>query len=177
MKALEFYNEIICNTLSSFEVRDQAIVGGYARDKYYGLTPKDMDICIVPTSVHTIGTILSLLTQLGINYEYFECYDSKSHQQFKEMLYGVVRVFCDDMPVDILVSKLDSVQEYIDAFDYNLNQYKMLPTGTSLYFGLPDLNPEKCLQLVNLRRDTVDARKVKMRKKWEVMYNIIIGKE
>lgn len=177
MKALEFYNEIICNTLSSFEVRDQAIVGGYARDKYYGLSPKDMDICLVPTSRHVIGTILSLLTQRGLHYEYFECYDSTSHQQFKEMLYGVVRVYCDDMQVDLLVSKLDSVQEYIAAFDYNLNQYKLTSAGVPVYSGLPDLNPEKCLQLVNLRRDTIDARKVKMRKKWEVMYNIIIGKE
>ena len=166
MKALEFYNEIICNTLSSFEVRDQAIVGGYARDNYYGLAPKDMDICLVPTSRLAISTILSLLTQRGLHYEYFECYDSTSHQQFKEMLYGVVRVYCDDMQVDILISKLPSVQDYVAAFDYNLNQYALNPEGVPVYVGLDDLNPEHCMLLLNLRNDTIPERKHKMELKW-----------
>lgn len=175
MKALEFYNQVICK-LGSFKIRGHAIVGGYARDMYFGFKPKDMDVCVVPYADRVARYDIELKSQeLGLSTEYFECYDSTNHKQFKEMLYGVLRVYCEDMQVDILISKLPTVQDYIDAFDYNLNQYAINPQGVPFYAGLPDLNPTKCNLLLNLRRDTIDERKEKMAKKWVAIYNHMRG--
>lgn len=166
MKALEFYRTVICKFRPS-QVRSHAIVGGYARDMYYGFKPKDMDICVVPcNSFATKMDLLSKCSELGLPTKYYEGYESTDVKQFREMLHGVLKVTCEDMQVDILISNLPDVQSYVDAFDYNLNQYTISPDGTPLYVGLPDLNPEYCMLLLNLRNDTLPERKHKMETKW-----------
>lgn len=170
MKAIDVV-ELIKTTCSDV-TSGVVIVGGYARDMYFGITPKDIDVCVVPVGHHKefLHKAKSVLSQFLVNFEVFAGYASTNNQQFDEMLFCVLRAYAEDMQVDFLISKLPSVQAYVDAFDYNLNQYVAVGFGNKLiplYAGEDDNDITVCRELINLRTDTVPERKAKMQAKWE----------
>lgn len=149
------------------------IVGGYARDLYYGLTPKDIDVCITPVLMSNCKSVFAeceklseILSVLGVKSQVMQSYYRVSAGQFNEMLYGVMKITCDDMEIDLLFSKLPTVADYVSAFDYNINQYVLGSNGAAMYLGDTHNDPEKCGKLINLRTDTVPVRKAKMQAKW-----------
>lgn len=150
------------------------IVGGYARDTFFGIKPNDIDVCITSRNFNNhkqvfnhMGILSRFLSKMGIGSAVMQAYYRVSEGQFNEMLYGVMKVECSDYNIDLLFSKLDTTGDYVDAFECNINQYVMDSLiDKPRYTGSPDYNPVNCKQLWFLRSDTPDSRKEKMMLKW-----------
>lgn len=128
------------------------IVGGYARDKFFGLTPKDMDICVAVGKQDDEEDIASINSHIE-NILFRACYE---HKLFVErMCFGMYNDHASDRacgvikyPEDgidvILYRDCGTVQDIINSFDFNLNQFSVYEEAGAdeyipIYSGSTDL--------------------------------------
>ena len=105
-----------------------AIAGGYARDMFYGVMPKDIDVIVVG---HMDPTRL-----MDAMKEHGYILDGSSVASGEESTWKYVWQFScpGKLDVDVLVSYEASVLQAIDTFDCNLNQF-ILWNGEPSYLG------------------------------------------
>lgn len=117
--------DIIKGTLGT----DHCIAGGYARDLFYGCEPKDMDVGVFNAEAIDILDILGLLeTEDLIVKSYIDDAELFAAHYEGNHIAGVVTckggidlIFCNEL--------VTSTQEWINTFDYNLNQFTLVETG------------------------------------------------
>jgi hypothetical protein len=100
------------------------IAGGYARDKFFNRTPRDLDIVIFNLSEARISSkfygILAYCDMTGVTAKHsIQSEDSEYHS---DRVFGVITLFGG---IDLIFwnSGFETIQQVMDGFDYNLNQF------------------------------------------------------
>lgn len=136
------------------------VAGGYPRDIFFGLEPKDIDCWVewVPPADGigrgNMDVIEERLEDLGIPFEEFNMYGTADDRH----RLAVLR--CPGLDI-IFMETLDGL---IEGFDFNINQFFMEIEIGPVYCGNTDLNKG----LVQLKYDQrVEERKQRMQDKWQ----------
>lgn len=135
------------------------IAGGCARDLFFGVVPKDIDIICAGTDPETVSKALDAG---GYVYEKFPKYHTGSDS---DRLQGVWKL--ESCGIDVILYETDDVHEAIGKFDYNLNQMAIvgiqrgIDGATVRFLGEHDWS-----NLVRLREDARGSRAEKMEAKW-----------
>jgi hypothetical protein len=138
----------------------QAIIaGGCARDIFFGVKPKDIDIIVVDT---TMGDVEITLREANVAAVGFHMY--RGEVTSDRIIGGYKLTGCD---IDVILYRCTSITEAIDAFDFNLNQFAISGTqhgidGAHVRF----VGKHHWGQLVAVREDTTAARKGRMIEKF-----------
>jgi len=111
------------------------ILGGYARDKYHGKEPKDLDIIVYNTGEVPISTMIKLemAMQKYVHKEH-EGSDDGGDGRIEEVLTYKI----EGIVVDLIfwTKKHTTVESVINSFDYNINQYIYdFKSGVSSFLG------------------------------------------
>ncbi len=135
------------------------IAGGYARDTFFGVEPKDIDCWVewVPPADGigrgNMDEIEQRLYDMGIPFEEFNMYGTEDDR------YRLAVLRCPGMDI-IFMETLDGL---IEGFDFNINQFYWEHGVGPVYVGKTDLNQG----LVQLKFDPrVEERKWRMQQKW-----------
>lgn len=181
MKAIDVVKLVKRLLPASYTVK---IVGGYARDIGFGMSPSDIDVGIIlPTVDQDEQYVFQLmealsrdLSMFGIRSEVVQAYGSKEGDcvmegSFSSRLFGDLCVYCSDFKVDFLFSRRDSIQAMVSDFDHNINMYILDSehTKTPLFLGPINDNPRICHKLIRYRDDNTipEQRRQSMQAKWE----------
>ena len=113
-----------------------AIAGGYARDTYYGVVPKDKDIIIVSLEDEQLEALEDFLNPLLDIEKLAEDYDNSR----------IIKIWQLKGDIDVIYNSANTLEEAIDTFDYNINQYVMVE-DRAVFLGsnegtLVQLNPK-----------------------------------
>lgn len=135
------------------------IAGGAARDIFFGVAPKDVDIICAGVDHYRITDIL---LKANLNFKQFPKYHTGSDS---DRLAGVWKV--EESNIDIILYDTECVSEAIGKFDYNLNQFAVVGVhrgidGAYVRF----MGDQHWSQLVRLRDDARGPRAAKMEDKW-----------
>ena len=135
------------------------IAGGCARDLFFGVEPKDIDIICAGTDPETVSKALD---EGGFSYEKFPKYHTGSDS---DRLQGVWKI--EGCEIDVILYETDCVSEAIQKFDYNLNQFSISGIqrgieGATIRF----MGDKHWSNLVQLREDARGSRAEKMEAKW-----------
>jgi len=106
-----------------------AIAGGYARDLFFGVMPKDIDVVVVGHMDPT--RLLDAMKEHG----YVLTESDEEYPESEATWTHVYQFSCPHkLDVDVLVSPEADVLAAIDTFDCNLNQF-ILRNGEPTYLG------------------------------------------
>lgn len=135
------------------------IAGGAARDIFFGVAPKDVDVICAGVEHEKVSDVL---TAANVNFKKFPKYHTGSDS---DRLAGVWKLV--DCDIDVILYDTESVSEAIDKFDYNLNQFAVVGThrgidGAYVRF----VGEHHWSKLVRLREDARGPRAAKMEEKW-----------
>lgn len=135
------------------------IAGGCARDCFFGVEPKDIDIICAGSTPETVSRALD---EGGYSYEKFPKYHTGSDS---DRLQGVWKI--EGSNIDVILYETDCVFEAIQKFDYNLNQFCIVGIqrgieGAKIRF----VGEHHWSNLVRLREDARGSRAEKMEAKW-----------
>jgi hypothetical protein len=137
----------------------QAIIaGGCARDIFFGVKPKDIDIIVVDCSVNELNGLLAEANVASRLYHFYG--DSQSDRIVACWKFQSV-------DIDVVLYDCETVTEAIDALDFNLNQFAIVGTrhgidGASVRF----LGDDHWRKLVPVRQDFTPERHQKMLMKY-----------
>lgn len=96
-----------------------AIAGGYARDLFFGVMPKDIDVVV-------IGYVdATQIVQAFKEHGYALTADNSTYDDAEHFIWERVLQFScpDKLDVDILLAPHPDVLAAVNAFDCNLNQF------------------------------------------------------
>ncbi|WP_085589329.1 hypothetical protein [Pseudomonas sp. B14(2017)] len=93
------------------------IAGGCARDIFFGVKPKDIDII---TAGADFTKVMIALDHFNVPFTIQPFYDTNESDRVK----GCFKI--QNLPVDVIVYDYDCVTEAVDNFDYNLNQFAVV---------------------------------------------------
>lgn len=135
------------------------IAGGCARDLFFGVVPKDIDIICAGTDPETVSRALD---EGGFKYHKFPKYHTGSDS---DRLQGVWKI--EGSEIDVILYEVECVTEAIAKFDYNLNQFYIAGMqrgieGSTIRF----MGQQSWRNLVRLREDARGDRAEKMETKW-----------
>lgn len=135
------------------------IAGGCARDLYFGVIPKDIDIICAGSDP---ATVASALDAMNLTYQSFPKYHTGSDS---DRLQGVWKIAGSE--IDVILYDVECVSEAIQKFDYNLNQFAITGVqrgieGAQIRF----MGAHHWDKLVRLREDARGPRAAKMEAKW-----------
>lgn len=135
------------------------IAGGAARDIFFGVAPKDVDIICAGVDHYRITDIL---LKANLSFKQFPKYHTGSDS---DRLAGVWKI--EESNIDIILYDTECVSEAIGKFDYNLNQFAVVGVhrgidGAYVRF----MGDQHWSQLVRLRDDARGPRAAKMEEKW-----------
>lgn len=139
------------------------IAGGFARDIYFGVEPKDIDIVVAAGSIHDdVGEAHRIVG------EFLE-YANVQHLGFRKYAENasdrLVGGFKCVGNVDVVLYNTKVAFEAVDAFDFNLNQFiitgRTFETAYATFEGTDGYH-----DLVPVRDDYSPARFAKMREKF-----------
>lgn len=137
------------------------IAGGFARDVYFGVEPKDIDIVVAKgygdaAMVH--AELSKHLEHYGVQHLGFRMYSESACDR----LIGGFKCAGN---VDVVLYDTDLALEAVDAFDFNLNQFVL--TGRTFETAYVSFEgTEGYHELVPVREDYTSARFAKMREKF-----------
>ena len=132
---------------------DCIIAGGFARDKFFEATPKDIDIICAGVSHEVIATLFEETATQTRSYPKYNGPES-------DRLAGVWKIL--DTNIDVILYEVPTALEAVSKFDYNLNQFVYNEdTEESRYVGEGNWH-----KLVRLRDDARGSREEKMRQKF-----------
>lgn len=100
------------------------IAGGCARDIFFGVKPKDIDIIVADTSMDVVEALLAEANLAAVG---FHLYRGESTSD--RIIGGFKLVGAD---IDVVLYRCTSVSEAIDAFDFNLNQFAIVDTRNGI---------------------------------------------
>lgn len=131
------------------------IAGGAARDIFFGVKPKDIDIIVVDTTMDAVENTLREATVAAVGFHMYR------GEVTSDRIIGGYKIAGVD--IDIVLYRCESVAEAIDAFDFNLNQFAIVDTrhgvdGAFVRF----VGKHHWGQLVAVREDTTASRKGRM---------------
>lgn len=154
------------------------IAGGCARDLYFGLVPKDIDIVVYGEDDCSDGYQQNLENYIET---YFDkdytpntlwsnpCIGSFNHYngpKVKERIAHIWKVYDEDF--DILLYRSESRRAVMDAFDFNINQFIINPvTHQAEYYGYCTLE-----DLVSIRGDHEYSRGEYMEEKHKMLLKL-----
>ncbi|APU00358.1 hypothetical protein fHeYen301_25 [Yersinia phage fHe-Yen3-01] len=149
------------------------IAGGFARDLAYCVKPKDMDLLFTADARDSNADVFAdmcdysdALSKLGYKVAIYQAYDqSDKPGDFNDRLFGCMKVEGFDVDVDLLFSKYESIGEILEHFDFNINQFYILPYSKPIYAR--GVKPDTLVQL----KDVSEQRKEYMTAKFEVLNN------
>jgi hypothetical protein len=135
------------------------IAGGCARDLFFGVDPKDIDIICAGSTPEAVSMALDAG---GYSYKTFPKYHTGSDS---DRLQGVWKI--EGSEIDVILYEVECVSEAIAKFDYNLNQFAIVGIqrgieGAYVRF-MGDVHWSK---LTRLREDARGTRAAKMEAKW-----------
>lgn len=150
------------------------IAGGFARDAFYGLDAKDIDVWVYGLDLAQEDVYNHLrwaIKQLQYLYPEHEllCEDEsyEGHSDNRQ-IYAVLKlsagvdvIFVEDSH-DLEFFRQDTLKSVVDRFDYNINQF-IISDGIPVYEGLYHPADDG---LVKLRDDTPPERIEKMEQRW-----------
>ena len=104
------------------------VAGGYVRDMYLGVPPKDIDIF-----VKNVDDVEQLMKELRVQYQSFPHYEEIETNRIR----GVIKIGAIDIigTSEAADTPLDQVMNH---FDYNINQFVMIndtPTFVGKSYG------------------------------------------
>lgn len=135
------------------------IAGGCARDLFFGVEPKDIDIICAGVDPETVSKALDAG---GFNYLQFPKYHTGSDS---DRLQGVWKL--EGSNIDVILYETESVSEAIEKFDYNLNQFCIAGIQRGIEGAyVRFVGVEHWSKLVLLREDARGTRAAKMEQKW-----------
>ncbi len=155
------------------------IVGGYARDSFFGIPPKDLDICVAVGSEPAVQGVEYTLDQVN-NALVQEFYREKMTPEM-----NVAGMYNDhasdrgcgvfqfpDHGIDVILYRdCANMQDIMNSFDYNLNQFIFdEDERVSAYAGSTSLLFDG---LTPVREDFNQERAVKMMRKYQDMLPLI----
>lgn len=142
--------EKILDDCLSFEATC-CIAGGFCRDKRVGLKPKDCDVLVIDPSIKCDADAFELACKISRYISMFGLGSSAIYQaygltskedDFSERHYACIKLNLHGViPIDILIERASTIQEAVNNFDCNLNQYtRNIRSGSSInYYGtLPE---------------------------------------
>lgn len=134
------------------------ICGGCARDIWFGIEPKDVDIMIFGGADEDI--ISDAVSELGA-YLSLHIYN----ERYLDRLEHIWKV--KDKPIDILLYNCETALEVVEALDFNINQFVLVSPTDSRYWGLWPLS-----ELVSIRGDHSLKREMYMREKHKQLMSL-----
>lgn len=165
--------------------KDWEVCGGFARDVNFGLAPNDVDVIIIPnrsiaahdhifvvmSQISEMFAMFEVKTEVLVAYEY-EGGTSVAEGSFADNLWGDIRIFFEDYKMDVLFSRHQSVQDVINTFDCNINQYILSEDWTQAYSAF---RPENDPAEVGLRffNDSLEAIPPARREKMQARFDLI----
>lgn len=133
---------------------DCIIAGGFARDKFFEATPKDIDIICAGVSHEVIATLFEETATHTRSYPKYNGPES-------DRLAGVWKIL--DTNIDVILYEVPTALEAVSKFDYNLNQFVYdEDTEESIYVGYNHWS-----RLDRLRDDARGSREEKMQQKFK----------
>ncbi|QNJ57508.1 tRNA nucleotidyltransferase [Pseudomonas phage PlaquesPlease] len=135
------------------------IAGGCARDLFFGVVPKDIDIICAGSDPETVSRALD---EGGFTYHKLPKYHTGSDS---DRLQGVWKIEGSD--IDVILYETECVSEAIQKFDYNLNQFAITGIQRGIEGATIRFMGAHCWgNLVRLREDARGDRAEKMEAKW-----------
>lgn len=141
-----------------------AIAGGFCRDVYFGVTPKDIDIVVASGSIHDDRTeahemLGEVLRQLGVEHLGFRMYNENTSDR-------IIGGFKAVGNLDVVLYDVKHAHEAVDAFDFNLNQFVLqrredFETAYVVYAGDTSWH-----ELTPVRKDFSESRRSRMMEKF-----------
>ena len=133
---------------------DCIIAGGFARDKFFEATPKDIDIICAGVPHDVIATLFEETATQTRSYPKYNGPES-------DRLAGVWKIL--DTNIDVILYEVPTALEAVSKFDYNLNQFVYdEDTEESVYVGYNHWS-----RLDRLRDDARGSREEKMQQKFK----------
>lgn len=133
---------------------DCIIAGGFARDKFFEATPKDIDIICAGVSHEVIATLFEETATQTRSYPKYNGPES-------DRLAGVWKIL--DTNIDVILYEVPTALEAVSKFDYNLNQFVYDEEAEeSVYVGYNHWS-----RLDRLRDDARGSREEKMQQKFK----------
>lgn len=138
---------------------DCIIAGGFARDKFFEATPKDIDIICAGVSHEVIATLFEETATQTRSYPKYNGPES-------DRLAGVWKIL--DTNIDVILYEVPTALEAVSKFDYNLNQFVYDEESEhATYVG-----EGTWAKLVRLRDDARGSRQEKMEQKFRDLVDI-----
>lgn len=134
------------------------ICGGCARDVWFGIDPKDVDIMIFGGADE--DTIDQAVGELGASLS-LHIYN----ERYLDRLEHIWKV--KDKPIDILLYNCETALEVVEALDFNINQFVLVSPTDSRYWGNTGLDT-----LVVVRGDHSYKREAYMREKHKQLMSL-----
>jgi len=135
------------------------IAGGAARDIFFGVVPKDVDVICAGVDHYRITDVL---LKANLNFKQFPKYHTGSDS---DRLAGVWKL--EEANIDIILYDTECVSEAIGKFDYNLNQFAIVGTHRGIESAyVRFMGDQHWSTLVRLRDDARGPRAAKMEEKW-----------
>lgn len=161
--------------------KEIAIVGGYARDMFFGLPPKDIDVIVVVDELYgdeqSVFLIMKKLSRMfsreGIKSAVLQAYGQDASQgeiekgSFSDRLYGDLCVNFDDFKVDFLFTKRPSVLLAMEEFDCSINKFQIGVSGQPEYVGTDKFSETGLVFKTESRISINEARRERMKTKYE----------
>lgn len=138
----KYMNLIACQVLDHLSRQtggevEVAVCGGYARDVFFQREPKDIDIFVHLGPHYDEGEAFRLAEEvclwaretLGMRVGVRQAYDKSATKDmrgedvsFDERHYSIAQLDLGELSIDILFTRVATVQETLEKFDCNLNQ-------------------------------------------------------
>lgn len=142
---------------------DAIIAGGCARDIFFGVKPKDIDIIVAGCTMDEMEYYLGEANVAAVGFHMYrgECTSDRIIGGFKLV----------DSDIDVVLYRAETVSEAIDAFDFNLNQFAIMETWRGVDFAyVRFVGQHHWGQLVAVREDTTAERRGRM---WDKYIDLI----
>lgn len=135
------------------------IAGGAARDIFFGVKPKDIDIILVNTDM---GEVEEALREANVAAVGFHMYRG---EVTSDRIVGGFKLVGVD--IDVVIYRCYTASEAIEAFDFNLNQFALVDTQHGIDGAYARFVGEHHWgQLVAVREDSSASRKGRMLDKY-----------
>ncbi len=137
------------------------IAGGCARDLFFGVKPKDVDIIVVCS---TMATLKDVLEEATIAFSMFYKYDDETDDR----IIGGFKL--NDANIDVILYNCLETSEAIQQFDYNINQFVLIDVPYGIDIAKARfVGTDHWCNLVPVRRDASIDRQAKMEAKFRAL--------
>ena len=139
------------------------IAGGCARDIFFGVKPKDIDIIVANSSMDELEVLLAEANVAAVGFHMYR------GEVTSDRIIGGYKLVGSE--IDIVLYRTNTTSEAIDAFDFNLNQFAIVDTRNGIDGAyVRFVGKHHWGQLVAVREDTTASRRGRM---WDKYIDLI----